>query len=161
MAERMASSSSSATRQAMPERLACASAPPRLCWSSSPLAISGMKYGLRMNIWPLSSERMTKSERPAASALTPATVPRITEKIGIRPEQATRMSSNSPVAPRAGTPSSTRWPSPSQMPMSGNWAFSAKAAILAILRACISPMVPEKTAKSCAKQTTRRPSIMP
>ena len=61
-----------------------------------------------MNIWPWSSERITKSERPAARALTPATVPRIIEKVGMRPEQATRISSNSPVAPKAGTPSCTR-----------------------------------------------------
>ena len=141
----MASSSSSATRQATPLRLECCSAPPRLASSSSPSTISGIMYGLRMNIWPCSAPSMTKSERPAARALTPETVPRITEMTGILPEQATNMSSSWPVAPREVTPSSTRWPSPSQMHIMGNWDFSANSATLAILRACISPIVPANT----------------
>jgi len=73
-----------------------------------------------MNIWPCSAPKITKSERPAARALTPETVPSMTEMTGILPEQATKMSSKWPVAPREVTPSSTRWPSPSQMPIIGS-----------------------------------------
>ena len=103
-----ASPSSSATRHATPLLLECALAPPSSSSSSSPDAISGISHGLLMNILPRSASNITKSESPAASALAPATVPIMTDMIGIRPEQLAKESSISPVAPRAGTPSSTR-----------------------------------------------------
>ncbi len=140
-----ASCSSSATMHATPLLLACCSAPPRLTSSTSPSTISGIMYGLRMNMRPCSAPSTTKSDSPAARALTPDTVPRIREIIGILPEQATSMSSSSPVAPREVTPSSTLCPSPSHMPTMGSCDFSANSATFATLRACISPMVPEKT----------------
>ena len=99
-----------------------------------------------MNILPCSDPRITKSESPAARALTPDTVPRTKDTIGILPEHATKISKSSPVAPRDVTPSSTLCPSPSQMPISGSWDFSANSATLATFLACISPMVPENTA---------------
>ena len=114
-----------------------------------------------MNILPCSASRITKSERPAASALVPATVPRITEMMGILPEQAARESSISPVAPSAGTPSSTRWPVPSHMAMIGRIVRLARSIVDAILLACISPMLPPKTPGSCAIRMTRLPSIWP
>ena len=88
---------------------------------------------------------MTKSESPAARALTPDTVPSTRENSGILPEQATKISNSSPVAPSEVTPSSTLCPSPSQIPINGNCDFSANSATFATFLACISPMDPEKT----------------
>ena len=102
-----ASCSSSATMQATPLLLACCSAPPRESSSTTPSIISGIIYGLLMNIFPCSEPRMTKSESPAARALTPDTVPSTRENSGILPEQATKISNSSPVAPSDVTPSST------------------------------------------------------
>ena len=108
MANSNACCSSSATRHATPLLLEWAFAPPRSDSSNSPEAISGINHGLRMNILPRSDSSITKSDKPAASALVPATVPMITETTGILPEQLANESRTSPVAPRAGTPSSTR-----------------------------------------------------
>ncbi len=67
------------------------------------------------------------------------------EMTGILPEHATMMSSRLPVAPKDVTPSSTRWPSPSQIPIIGSCDFSANSATLTIFLACISPIVPANT----------------
>ena len=114
-----------------------------------------------MNILPLCRPRMTKSESPAASALVPETVPSTMDRIGTLPEQDTSRSRISPLAPSDVTPSWGRCPSPSHIPITGSRPFSASSRILQIFLACISPMVPENTAKSCEKHTTLLPSSMP
>ena len=147
-----ASSSSSAIRHAIPERLAWSVAPPKPAASISPLMHSGVSSGEDMNNWPWSFPSIVKSARLAPSADTPTTGPNTSEIIGTRPEHCTRRSSNSPVPPSAAIPSCARWPPPSQIPTIGTFVLSAISTTLAILRACISPIEPPWTEKSCAKQ---------
>ena len=60
---------------------------PSVSSSTSPEIISGMTYGLLMNILPLCRPSITKSESPAASALVPETVPRTMDRIGTFPSR--------------------------------------------------------------------------
>ena len=147
-ANSQASSSSSAIREAIPEREAWRFAPPRPAASTSPLMTSGVSRGEERKSWPCSSPKMVKSEREAASAETPTTGPRTTLIIGMRPLHCTKRSNISPVPASAFTPSCARWPPPSHMAMRGAFARSAISTILAIFRACISPMLPPWTLKS-------------
>ena len=86
IASAQASSSSSAIRQAIPERLACRVAPPKPAASTSPLIHSGVSNGDDMNSWPWSLPRIVKSARLAPSADTPTTGPSTSETIGTLPE---------------------------------------------------------------------------
>ena len=86
IAREQASSSSSAIRQAIPERLAWRVAPPNPEASTSPLMHSGVSRGEDMNNCPWSLPRIVKSARLAPSAETPTTGPRTSDTIGILPE---------------------------------------------------------------------------
>ena len=141
-ASAQASSSSSAIKQAIPERLACSVAPPNPAASTSPLIHSGVSRGEDMNNCPCSLPRIVKSARLAPNAETPTTGPKTSEIIGIRPEHCTSLSSNSPVPPRDATPSWARCPPPSQIPTIGTLERSAISTTLEIFLACISPIEP-------------------
>ena len=156
-----ASSSPSAIRQAIPERLACTSAPPSSAGVISAEVVSSVSSGLERNSCPCSEPSTTKSVRPAASADAPTTGPSTRLIIGILPLQATSRSSNCPVPASEWTPSWARWPPPSQIPTKGILARSAISTTLEIFRACISPIEPPNTEKSCEKQKTLLPLIEP
>ena len=100
-----ASSSSSAIKHAIPERLACKLAPPSSTASISPLITSGVSSGDERNNWPCSCPRIVKSARLAPNADTPTTGPNTSEIIGILPLHWTNLSNNSPVPPRDEIPS--------------------------------------------------------
>ena len=105
-----------------------------------------------MNNCPWSLPKIVKSARLAPSAETPTTGPRTNETIGILPEHCTNLSRSSPVPAKAVIPSWARCPPPSHIPTRGTLLRSAISTTLAIFRACISPIDPPCTEKSCAKQ---------
>ena len=94
--------------------------------------------GSSVNILPCSPG--SRSRRDPLRALVPA-VPRITEMMGILPEQAASRASRP--SPRRGDPSSTRWPC-RPMAMIGRIVQLARS-IVDESQACISPMLPSKT----------------
>ena len=104
-AKLQASSSSSAIKQAIPERDAWSVAPPSPAASISPSSTSGVSSGEERNNCPCSSPKMVKSAKLAASADTPTTGPRTKLIIGTRPLHWTNLSSNSPVPAKAEIPS--------------------------------------------------------
>ena len=137
-----ASSSSSAISEAIPEREAWRFAPPKPAASTSPLITSGVSSGEERNNCPFSSPNMVKSESDAASADAPTTGPQY-DAYGRNSSTALDQA----VQQFAGSCKcidTVLGALPTSIPHGdeGGFARSAISTIFAILRACISPMLP-------------------